>query len=301
MDDHTFVFVGGLHRSGTSVLSRCLAEHPMVSGFSGTGVPEDEGQHLQSVFPAAIEHGGPGRFGFDPASHLTEASPLATQACAARLLGEWSRHWDMSRPFLLEKSPPNLVRTRFLRALFPASRFVMVIRDPIVVAGATRKWSHTSEISLIEHWLACYEQLLEDAPHVDELILIRYEDLTADPEQVLAGVFDWLGLESPPDVGKAVRRSLNDTVLRGLGPAAVSLVAVSRLQPRHRPSGSPGAPVRVQPFQPRRPERSRARGTRLEDTPVQRVCHPQRREPVGRPLHRGAECRVGVGAAAVRA
>jgi hypothetical protein len=208
--EHTFVFVGGLHRSGTSVLGRSLAAHPLVSGFSGTGVPEDEGQHLQSVFPAAKEHGGAGRFGFDPASHLTEDSPLATPENAATLLEEWSRHWDMSRPYLLEKSPPNLVRTRFLQALYPRSRFVMVIRDPIVVAGATRKWSHTSEITLIEHWLACHEQLVEDAPHVNGLVLVRYEELTSDPQRVLVGVFESLGLEPPADAGKEIRRSLND-------------------------------------------------------------------------------------------
>ena len=33
------VFVCGLHRSGTSVVHRCLREHPEVSGFSDTGVP----------------------------------------------------------------------------------------------------------------------------------------------------------------------------------------------------------------------------------------------------------------------
>ena len=48
------VFVGGLHRSGTSLVHRCLALHPAVSGFSGTGVPEDEGQHLQTVYPAGL-------------------------------------------------------------------------------------------------------------------------------------------------------------------------------------------------------------------------------------------------------
>ena len=61
--EHRFVFLAGLHRSGTTLLARLLAAHPEISGFSGTGEPADEGQHLQSVYPAARVYGGPGRFG----------------------------------------------------------------------------------------------------------------------------------------------------------------------------------------------------------------------------------------------
>ena len=43
MSDHRIVFVGGLHRSGTTALARCLAAHPLVSGFSGTAAREDGG------------------------------------------------------------------------------------------------------------------------------------------------------------------------------------------------------------------------------------------------------------------
>jgi hypothetical protein len=41
--NHTMLFVGGLHRGGTTPLARCLAAHPQVSGFRSTGVPADEG------------------------------------------------------------------------------------------------------------------------------------------------------------------------------------------------------------------------------------------------------------------
>ena len=75
MTDHRLVFVGGLHRSGTTPLTRCLAAHSQISGFEGTGVEEDEGQHLQTVHPPARAHADHGRFALSAAAHLTETSP----------------------------------------------------------------------------------------------------------------------------------------------------------------------------------------------------------------------------------
>ena len=60
---HRLLFVGGLHRSGTTLLADLIAAHPLTSGFANTGVPADEGQHLQDVYPSARAFGGPGRFG----------------------------------------------------------------------------------------------------------------------------------------------------------------------------------------------------------------------------------------------
>jgi len=48
--DKKFVFISGLHRSGTSILHRILRSSEGISGFHDTNVPQDEGQHLQSVF-----------------------------------------------------------------------------------------------------------------------------------------------------------------------------------------------------------------------------------------------------------
>lgn len=71
------VFVGGLHRSGTTAVSRVPGACPEISGLTWTNVEEDEGQHLQSVYLAASRHGGPGHFGFRRSAHLTEADPIS--------------------------------------------------------------------------------------------------------------------------------------------------------------------------------------------------------------------------------
>ncbi|MDP9223771.1 MAG: sulfotransferase [Actinomycetota bacterium] len=232
MKNKRFVFVGGLHRSGTSLLARCISEHPKVSGFLNTGVPQDEGQHLQGVYRPARDHGGPGRFGFDPDAHLTEASPLVSQQNRARLMSDWGRYWDTRKEVLLEKSPPNLIRTRFLQALFPDAYFVMIIRHPIAVAYATQKWSRTDVPSLIEHWAVCHEIFKADRPHIRRLLVVRYEDLVARPQATLDNVFSFLGVDSVaceveinPDVNAGyLRKWCEDS--SGVSPGGASKVGV---------------------------------------------------------------------------
>jgi hypothetical protein len=197
-DDHRLVFVAGLHRSGTTPLARLLATHPEVSGFSGTGAMEDEGQHLQDVYPPASTHGGPGRFATRSAAHLTEDSPLVSPDSARRLWTAWSPHWDLTRPVLVEKSPPNLLMTRFLPALFPSARVLVVVRHPAVVALSTSKWrAGTSLRRLVEHWVTAHEIFRADAPQVRSLHVVKYEHLIGRPEEVLPPIAQFLELGPP--------------------------------------------------------------------------------------------------------
>ncbi len=56
-DDQTrrkYVFVGGLPRSGTSLLCRNIARMEDCTGLKNTGVFEDEGQFLQDVYAVPL-------------------------------------------------------------------------------------------------------------------------------------------------------------------------------------------------------------------------------------------------------
>ncbi len=198
IDPTRLVFVAGLHRSGTTPLARVLGSHPEVSGFAGTSAKEDEGQHLQTVYPPARTYGGAGRFASDPRSHLTEDSPLVTAANADRLLAAWTPHWDLSKPLLVEKSPPNLVMTRMLQGLFPGCRFVVIVRHPVVVALSTHKWVRRRRLTTpFTHWFQAHDLFDADSASLRQVHVVKYEQLLAQPAVELAALSSFLDLGTP--------------------------------------------------------------------------------------------------------
>jgi len=234
-----FIFICGLHRSGTSVLHRCLRDHPEISGFSATGVPQDEGQHLQTVFPAAKRFGGIGKFGLDENAYLDDTSPLVSDESRRRLVAEWGPHLDHGKSFFIEKSPPNLVRTRFLQALFPDSRFVVITRHPLATAFATAKFAKKRSLhELLDHWLLCHERFSRDAGNLKSLMQISYERFASDPEAVLASLFHDFGLapHPPPETIKAHNNMRYFIYWHSL-PHDERQVLIDRFEDRVRPFG----------------------------------------------------------------
>ena len=202
------VFIGGLHGSGTSLLHRWLRAHPKVSGIEGSGVPEDEGQHLQDVLPTAKSLGGMGRFGFATGGHLTERSSLASAATRDALEASWGRYWNRHSAVRVEKSPPNLIRFRLLQSLFPGSVAVALIRHPLAVAYSCQQKRRLNRLrslrGFVEHWLHCHRLFAADRPKTSRLVVVRYEELVGNPSAALAPLWSELGL-SPVEGPEPVR------------------------------------------------------------------------------------------------
>lgn len=175
-----YVFIGGLHRSGTSAITNILGTSNLVSILTDTNVPENEGQHIQSVYNCAGKHGGPGKFGFDINYHYTEKSKLLTKENNSKIINEWSKYWNLNKPILIEKSPPNIIHTRYLQELVNDSYFIIIIRHPIAVSLATKKWNNQSIDKHIDHWLHVHQILFNDLKKIKKYLILKYEELNID-------------------------------------------------------------------------------------------------------------------------
>ena len=190
-----YVFVCGMPRSGTTIVAKEIASLANCTGFENTGVIMDEGQYLQDVYPTEWARGGAGRFGFAAGAHLTEESPLLTPSNVARLHKSWEAYWDRDKTIRVEKTPGNLLKTRFLQAAFPNARFIVVKRHPIPASLATQKWSLTPLHELFAHWLHCHKLFDEDKKKLNHLFELSYEDYVEDPRKCLEKIANFLGTE----------------------------------------------------------------------------------------------------------
>ena len=214
-DQHSFLFMGGLQRSGTTWLEG-LVSSPRVSGLSFDNVdlaayherqPWLLQNHTQEYFEMVVRSGGVegkfvqgaypyvytvrdvGRQGRTLDSLLLDERAASARS-AERLYAEWSLFWDTSKPVLLEKTPENLLMGPYLQTAFgsSATHFAFVMRHPLVWALAIEKWIFPDFKALrtvedrIAFWFETMTRAVEHLPHLRDALLLQLETASASSE-----------------------------------------------------------------------------------------------------------------------
>lgn len=184
-----WVFLVGCYNSGTTLLHDLLASNPDVGSL------HTEGQFLtdQWVLPKAV---GLARLWAIEPEHFQLDENGGEGIAVDKIKRQWgARFDDPDKPVLIEKSPTNAARTRWLQKHFAPASFIGIVRDCYAVAeGIHRKAGHSLE-QAARQWSRSNEIMLDDFEHLERKTIVRYEDLTARPAEVLAETLEFLGLE----------------------------------------------------------------------------------------------------------
>ena len=103
---------------------------------------------------------------------------------------------DPSRPVLCEKTPSNAQYIRRLQLLLPEARVALMVRDPMAVAlsHTQREWGPTDPVEAAAYTAAYFRCWRGFAPHAQNCLVVRHEDLVGDPGHTLETVVRFLGL-----------------------------------------------------------------------------------------------------------
>lgn len=93
----------------------------------------------------------------------------------------WETHWDMDKPVLLEKSPPNLIRAQAIARHFDPCRFIIMVRNPYAHAEGLMRRNDWSVTRAGNFALMCLRSQLENTLVLDRPLVMTYESLVEDP------------------------------------------------------------------------------------------------------------------------
>ncbi len=213
------IFVVGVPRSGTTMLSAMLSAHPRLdcgpeSRFFARYRHVSAGERSRILDPltwprpavdfiASLQNQGHPvveLFGlelFEIGSFLTERTP----SLAAMLESLTVLHMRRAgKARWIEKTPRHLLMTDVLRDLWPDARIVRIVRDPrdVALSLAGMPFAKDSVVGNLvrvdQDDRASRQRIAADAG----AMTLRYEDLVSDPEPQLRAICDFIGEQYEP-------------------------------------------------------------------------------------------------------
>lgn len=96
----------------------------------------------------------------------------------------WRRSWNLNKPVLVDKSPPNIVRAAEIQNHFSPAYFILLIRDPLAFAEGLMRRNGWDKIRAADFVLSAFRHQYANIQSLERFIVLPYEQLAADPEFV---------------------------------------------------------------------------------------------------------------------
>lgn len=213
MDGERLIFLLGLPRSGTTLLSALLGNHPAVAAppepwlmlaLHQIGqVPLRHPANAQVLGTAVRQFAA----GAAPDADAAAGLAAAARAAGGALYDAWLRR--EGRTHFLDKTPRYHLIADFLLQAFPRARFIWLLRDPLDVAAShLSTWGQdvarmiaegTDDPAVFDLLIGLDALAAFHARHDGRVRVVRYEELVSAPAAQLAGLLGHLDLDAAPE------------------------------------------------------------------------------------------------------
>jgi SAM-dependent methyltransferase len=184
-----WVFVVGCYNSGTTLLHDILATHPEV------GSMDNEGQFNQTELLRPFDV-GLGRAWSKRPELFRMDETTRSDVNVRRIKRQWGARYNFpERPVLLEKTPVNGARVRWLEREFENAHFIAILRNGYAVAEGIHRKAGLPLGEAARHWALANEIMLADLPHVRHSLVVRYEDLTNATDETVRRIAAFIGID----------------------------------------------------------------------------------------------------------
>ena len=107
----------------------------------------------------------------------------------------WEKFWDLNKPLLLEKSPPNLMRAKDIEKNFEDTHFIAMVRNPYATCHGINRRGHMALTQAAEFWVMCAKKQKQNLETLKNITFFTYESFTESRDNIKKII-----LESVPEL-----------------------------------------------------------------------------------------------------
>lgn len=220
------IFIGGLHRSGTSLMRAIVGSHPAVTLYKSDlplwtkfydrhkSLDLNDRTNLQNLLNEIFNH----KKADDLASVRSEIERQLLDSIDSKNLTfgticeivlkayARSQHPELEGANILTrwglKTPYNEFFTDAIFEAYPHAKMVQLLRDPrdVAVSVASRGWSKTLEQTCKEWQDSARLAQTNTHKYAGSYVVVRYEDLVKNPEAIARQICQTLEMDYSPEM-----------------------------------------------------------------------------------------------------